>query len=125
MCTAATHQSKATRTELKSLAGRIGVGCSSLCKYHRMARKAMPKKRHTLPVAINWMVTGDIPGSASPWLAEAPPMLSCAGGGGDWSCSSRMAGISRRARARAARCSARFPLCPDKPRPSVLCFGKG
>eukprot|EP00964_Phaeocystis_antarctica_P136247 scaffold100677_cov63-Phaeocystis_antarctica.AAC.4 len=79
--------------ELKSLVGRVGVGCSSLCKYHRMARKAMPRKRHTVPVASNWMVTGDIPVSAPAWLAEAPPMVSCAGGGGDWSCSSRMAGM--------------------------------
>ena len=79
--------------ELKSLVGRVGVGCSSLCKYHRIARKAMPRKRHTVPVASNWMVTGDMPGSAPAWLAEAPPMVSCAGGGGDWSCSSRMAGM--------------------------------
>jgi hypothetical protein len=85
--------------ELKSLAGRVGVGCNSLCKYHRMARKAMPRKTHTLPVASNWMVTGDIPGSASTWLAEAPTMVSCTGGGGDWSCSSsRMAGILDNAR---------------------------
>ena len=68
----------------------------------------MARKRHTVPVTSNWTSTGDILGSAAGWPTEPIP-VSCAGGGGERSCSRRMAGMCAVARAASARGECRNP----------------